>query len=105
MTPEERRLWYDFLKALPLTVKRQEVFGSYIVDFYIPQIKLVIEVDGKQHLSGKVYEKDLVRDAYFDSLAILVLRVYNEDVRDDFSGVCQVLAAVIEEESKRRGLR
>ena len=34
MTKEERHLWYDFLKQLPLTVHRQKVFGSYIADFY-----------------------------------------------------------------------
>lgn len=34
MTPEERRLWYDFLKRMPVTVNRQKVFGRYIVGFY-----------------------------------------------------------------------
>ena len=34
MTKEERRLWYDFLKRLPVTVNRQKVIGRYIVDFY-----------------------------------------------------------------------
>ena len=34
MTKEERRLWYDFLKQLPVTFNRQKVIGNYIVDFY-----------------------------------------------------------------------
>ena len=34
MTKEERHLWYDFLKQLPVTVNRQKVIGHYIVDFY-----------------------------------------------------------------------
>ena len=34
MTQEERHLWYDFLKGLPVTVNRQKVIGHYIVDFY-----------------------------------------------------------------------
>ena len=43
MTKEERRLWYDFLKQLPITVNRQKVIGPYIVDFYCASAKLVIE--------------------------------------------------------------
>ena len=35
MTKEERHLWYDFLKTLPVTVHRQKVLGPYIVDFHI----------------------------------------------------------------------
>ena len=33
MTPEEKHLWYDFLKLLPVTVNRQKMIGNYIVDF------------------------------------------------------------------------
>ena len=42
MTPQERRLWYDFLKNLPQTVYRQKIIGNFIVDFYISSCKLVI---------------------------------------------------------------
>ena len=44
MTKEERHLWYDFLKTLPVTVNRQKVIGKCIVDFYIASSKLDIEV-------------------------------------------------------------
>ena len=40
MTKEERRLWYDFLKQLPVTVNRQKVIDHYIVDFYMPRLSL-----------------------------------------------------------------
>ena len=49
MTRQERHLWYDFLKNLPQTVHRQKMIGNFIVDFYIPSCKLVIELDGAQH--------------------------------------------------------
>ena len=49
MTKEEKHLWYDFLKKLPLTVKRQHNIENYIVDFYIASKKIVIELDGEQH--------------------------------------------------------
>ena len=49
MTKQEKHLWYDFLKKLPITVNRQRNIGNYIVDFFIPSAKLVIEIDGAQH--------------------------------------------------------
>ena len=49
MTPEEKMLWYQFLKRLPITVNRQKSIGHYIVDFYIHSHNLVIEIDGSQH--------------------------------------------------------
>ncbi len=49
MTPEEKHLWYDFLKKLPCTVNRQKNIGDFIVDFYIASKNVVIEIDGRQH--------------------------------------------------------
>ena len=54
MTSEERHLWYDFLKKLPMPVKRQKNIENYIVDFYIPQVKTVIEIDGIQHTADAI---------------------------------------------------
>ena len=61
MTKEERHLWYDFLKQLPITVHRQKVIGQYIVEFYIAEAKLVIELDGSQHFEPESLEEDRVR--------------------------------------------
>ena len=46
MTEEERKLWYTFLKGLPVRFLRQKVIDDYIVDFYCARAKLVIELDG-----------------------------------------------------------
>lgn len=54
LTSEERHLWYDFLKKLPMPVKRQKNIENYIVDFYIPQVKTVIEIDGIQHTADAI---------------------------------------------------
>ena len=89
MTKEERHLWYDFLKTLPATVHRQKVIGSFIVDFYIASAKLVIELDGSQHFSGEVKDSDVVRDAYFASRKIKVLRYSNLDINRRFDKVCE----------------
>ena len=49
MTDEEKHLWYDFLKYLPITVNRQKIVSNYILDFFIASKKLAIELDGSQH--------------------------------------------------------
>ncbi len=89
MTKEERHLWYDFLKTLPITVNRQKVIGNYIVDFYIASSKLVIELDGSQHYEDKYKEADIIRDKYLNNLSITVLRYSNYDVNNNFEGVCR----------------
>ena len=58
MTKEEKHLWYDFLKKLPLTVNRQKNIGNYIVDFFIAQKRIVIEIDGAGHGFDENIEKD-----------------------------------------------
>lgn len=89
MTKEERRLWYDFLKNLPVTINRQKVIGSYIADFYCASAKLIIELDGSQHYtSPQNIKKDADRDAFFCQLGITVLRYQNIDVTNNFEGVC-----------------
>ena len=89
MTKEERHLWYDFLKTLPVTVNRQKVIGKYIVDFYIATVKLVIELDGSQHYEEKGVENDAKRDEFLNSLGVKVLRYSNLDVNQRFESVCQ----------------
>lgn len=88
MTRQERHLWYDFLKTLPMTVHRQKVIGPYIVDFYIAGKKLVIELDGSQHYSIPGKQADAVRDGYLREQGLTVLRYSNSDVDRDFPGVC-----------------
>ena len=88
MTKEEKHLWYDFLKKLPVTVNRQKVIGNYIVDFLCEDARLVIELDGAQHYSHEGRKKDAERDKYLNGLGYLVLRYTDHDVRTNFEGVC-----------------
>ena len=88
MTKEERHLWYDFLKGLPVTVHRQKVIGPYIVDFYIASASIVIELDVWQHYEEAGLQSDRRRDAYLESLGLTVLRYSNADVNMRFESVC-----------------
>ena len=88
MTPEERHLWYDFLKRLPFNIRRQHNIENYIVDFYIAEKKTVIEVDGIQHNSREGIKKDAQRDKDLSCWGINVLRYSNDSIRKCFNVVC-----------------
>ena len=96
MTKEEKHLWYDFLKELPVTVNRQKVIGKYIVDFYIDSAKMIIELDGSQHYSEEGEEKDFIRDSYFKRIGIKVLRYTNRQINERFKDVCDDILLQLE---------
>ncbi len=87
MTKEEKHLWYEFLKKLPITVRRQHNIENYIVDFYIADKKIVIEVDGGQHYIPENQKADAERDAKLNEWGITVLRYTNREVDQNFYGV------------------
>ena len=87
MTPEEKHLWYDFLKRLPVTVKRQYVIGNYIVDFLIFSKKMIIEIDGRQHGLPENKEADIERDEKLRQMGFTVFRYTNEQINTNFRGV------------------
>jgi len=87
MTKEERRLWYDFLKQLPVTVNMQKVIDHYIVDFYCASAKLVIELDGSQHYEDEGAAADRERDHALNQRGITIVRYSNNDLNRNFDGV------------------
>ena len=89
MTKEEKHLWYDFLKKLPITVNRQKNIGNYIVDFFISVKRIVIEIDGAGHYLDEKIKKDKQRDEDFSKLGITVLRYTNFDINKRFNSVCK----------------
>ena len=82
MTDAERHLWAKIrMKQLKgYQFYRQKPIGDYIVDFFCPRAKLVIEVDGSQHFSDEMTEYDRIRNEYLSSLGLRVLRFTNTDV-------------------------
>ena len=90
MTKEERHIWYDFLKQLPIVINRQKVIGKYIVDFYCASMKTVIEIDGSQHFTvDGICENDYERDKYLSERGLTVLRYSNYEINTQFDSVCQ----------------
>ena len=89
MTKEERRLWYEFLRAYPVRFMRQRPIDNYIVDFYCAKAKLAVELDGGQHYEPETQEYDAQRDETLSAYGITVLRIPNTEVARNFAGVCE----------------
>jgi very-short-patch-repair endonuclease len=87
LTETERILW-TMLKDKNIggrKFRRQHSIGFYIVDFYCPSEKLVIELDGSQHYTTEGIAKDNERDEHLMLLGIKVIRFTNEEVKNNLS--------------------
>ena len=82
MTNAERLLWSRVRRKQlqGYQIYRQKIIGNYIVDFYFPKAKLVIEIDGGQHYDDKEIKKDNVRDDYMREQRLTVLRFSDREV-------------------------
>ena len=75
---------------------RQKIIGDYIVDFFCPKFKLVIEVDGGQHYSDDMLNADRERDEVLKSMGMKVLHFINPDVLKNIDGVVTRIVENIE---------
>ncbi len=117
MTKPEKKLWYDFLRYLhtlappqspsiegeaneesrgrKIRVYRQRIIHTYIVDFYIPKYKIVIEIDGDSHFTESWKEYDTERTKVLEWLWLQVIRFTNEEVMKNFWEVCSDIISYI----------
>ena len=95
MTDAEARLWLRLRKPgiEDLRFRRQTPIGPYIVDFFCPLRRLIVEVDGGQHADGVDAARDQERDAWLAAQGYRVVRVWNNDVMTNIEGVCVAIAA------------
>ena len=91
MTKEERHLWYDYLRTYPKKFVRQKVLGKYIADFYCASVNLVIELDGSQHYKEDGIKYDEIRTEFLQEFGIQVIRIPNNQVNMNFTGVCEYI--------------
>ena len=97
MTKEERRLWYDYLRGYPVRFSRQKVLGKYIADFYCAKARLVIELDGSQHFDNANIRKDDERTTFIERYGLRVIRIPNNEVSQNFSGVCEYIDLAVKQ--------
>ena len=87
-TKHEEILWECIRnRKLGIKFKRQYSIGGYILDFYCPEIKLVIELDGLQHGEKENFLYDKDRTEYLSILGCTVLRFKNTEIQEDLNKV------------------
>lgn len=96
LTPAERKLWAHLrlLHENGVHFRRQHAIGPFITDFCSPRRKLVIELDGSEHLEQEDYDKE--RTNYLESQGYKVIRFWNHQVMDDVDGVIRAIFLEIE---------
>jgi len=99
MTPQERHLWYDFLRPYRPKFYRQRPIGPYIADFVCPLAALVVELDGGQHYDEEHLAYDEQRTKYLLSQGYRVLRLINTDVNRKFETICEFIDRAVHDSS------
>jgi len=91
MTDAERLLWSKVRRKQLNSYQyyRQKNVGNYIVGFYCPAGKLIVELDGGQHYTEEGKKKDAIREQYLDSLGFTVLRFSDREVLKNIEGVIE----------------
>ncbi|QNF32441.1 endonuclease domain-containing protein [Adhaeribacter swui] len=88
LTPAEAELWKHLKNGqLGRKFRRQHSVNKYILDFYCPEEKLAIELDGKDHFTDNGFERDEERTKFLKNLNIKVLRFENKDVFEQLAAV------------------
>ncbi|MEB3310577.1 MAG: endonuclease domain-containing protein [Snowella sp.] len=93
-TLAERKLW-GYLRTFPVKIWRQKPINHFIVDFYCPKLKLVIEVDGDSHSTDSALIYDQERTRILESYGLKIIRFTNVEVLNNFKGVCEEIRSFI----------
>jgi very-short-patch-repair endonuclease len=103
MTESEHVLWSRLRgkQVLGIQFYRQKPIGEYIVDFFAPRTKLVIEVDGSQHMEGEQTTKDEHRDEYMAAAGLRVFRFNSREVLAETDAVVEVIHRTMAERLNR----
>jgi very-short-patch-repair endonuclease len=97
MTESERVLWSRLRgkQVSGIQFYRQKPIGKYIVDFYAPRARLVVEVDGSQHSEAEHIKKDKIRNEYLATVSLEVLRFNSREVLEETDAVVEVIYRAI----------
>ena len=98
LTDSEQRLWARLHRKQILGVQfyRQKPLGKYIVDFYAPSVRLVVEVDGAQHLEAAQVKYDQQRTAYLERQGLRVLRFNDLEVLQELEAVVEEICRAVQ---------
>ena len=106
-TEHERLIW-ERLKGkqvIGLKFRRQYSVGPYILDFYCPEVKLAVELDGSTHLVGDQPEYDANRTDFIERFGITLVRFTNDDIERNIEAVLAAIIAATKSSSERESIR
>jgi very-short-patch-repair endonuclease len=79
-----------------LGFRRQHPMAGYILDFYCPQLRIAIEMDGKRHNTKDVWQADLIRDKVLRQAGIETVRFSDAWIEDALPNIIKTIAAVVQ---------
>ncbi len=95
MTIAEQKLWKNYFKNFNYRILRQRPIDHFIVDFYCPSLKLVIEIDGDSHFTDDAIIYDQERTQKLEGYGLQIIRFTNQEVLHNFEGVCERIEGLI----------
>ena len=98
LTPAEAKLWAALRgdKLNGINFRRQHALGKYIVDFCSPKQKLIIELDGSQHLDQVDYDAE--RTKFLESQGYRVIRFWNNEVLKNINSLVRAIELALRQE-------
>ena len=102
--PEAERVLWSKLKQsqlLGFKFRKQQGIARYVVDFYCPQCKLAIEIDGATHSTPQEKRRDMVRQEFIEREGVHFLRFTNADVYENLEWVLETIADDLERTNQR----
>ncbi|MFA5791826.1 MAG: DUF559 domain-containing protein [Candidatus Paceibacterota bacterium] len=81
-------------KKLGFDIDRQVIIGQYIVDFFVPELGLVFEIDGSSH--DNIIEYDIERDAFMKDLNLQVIRILDIDIKKNMANVYKLVLETVQ---------
>ena len=103
-TEEENKLWHILLKHIKPRFVRQRTIGYYIVDFYCPKLKLIIEIDGEQHFWEENEEYEKRREKFLNDSGYTLLHFYNSDINKHIRETEHTITNACRERAEELGL-
>ena len=99
-TPAEKKLWahLGLMRQDGIHFRRQHAIDSFITDFCAPRRKLIVELDGSQHLEQQEYDQE--RTKFLEARGYRVLRFWNRDVMKNIDDVLKVIWNVLKEQEE-----
>ena len=97
--PVSEKIFWGQLRNSQLGYKfrRQQGIGRYVVDFYCPELKLVIEIDGATHETEEELKQDKIRQDFLESLGLKILRYRNLEIKEGLRGLIPYLIKFLKE--------